>query len=152
MGRKQWALVNWSHDPLEEMLELMLCLGIIVETALWMCVQGKNENALEDPWNLHSFVVALIALASFGYALLHLGPHGDIEIVWTSVVMLRLVLHPLRALAVGRHTLRVWEMRQVDTLQIDFSAVANRWSHKVSGWTSSPSHKHYKGFDLGLHD
>jgi len=115
-----WDLPQWKHNRWEEVLEVMLGAGMVIETLLTLWVLGVRDF-FRSCWCIFDFVVMLITVLSITWGLIHIGRMGEIAEADVPLLCLRFVAQPLRVMAVCMSASRTHEMQQVDELQVNFA-------------------------------
>jgi hypothetical protein len=117
--RNNWELPTWRQHPLEEAIELLLCLAVVGEVAVTARLVGKTAF-FDSPWCVFDLAVAGLSTVSMMYALTHLGRDGEIAQASLPFLVLRFMLQPMRFCVLIHQTLEARSIQQLEP--ISFSA------------------------------
>ncbi|CAK0900419.1 unnamed protein product, partial [Prorocentrum cordatum] len=128
--QNHWNLPQWKHHRWEEVTEVTIGVLIVSETLLTLRVVGIRDFFC-NCWCVFDLLVAALTVVSVGYALEHVGRHGNIAEANVPLLMLRFVLQPARVFAAVASTWRTRRMQNhVDELRVDFDSLP------VDGYTA----------------
>ncbi|CAK0900420.1 unnamed protein product [Prorocentrum cordatum] len=124
------ATVEAPSRGWEEVTEVTIGVLIVSETLLTLRVVGIRDFFC-NCWCVFDLLVAALTVVSVGYALEHVGRHGNIAEANVPLLMLRFVLQPARVFAAVASTWRTRRMQNhVDELRVDFDSLP------VDGYTA----------------
>ena len=115
-----WNLPEWQHYVWEEVLEILLCVLMISETAMTLKLVGRKEF-FSNIWCMFDLAVSLLTAISMLYALSHLGADGEISQASLPLLVVRFVVQPCRVVSLLRNYRRARQEQASAQQTVDFS-------------------------------
>eukprot|EP00929_Paragymnodinium_shiwhaense_P006625 TRINITY_DN11043_c0_g1_i2.p1 TRINITY_DN11043_c0_g1~~TRINITY_DN11043_c0_g1_i2.p1 ORF type:complete len:218 (-),score=34.97 TRINITY_DN11043_c0_g1_i2:306-959(-) len=120
--RHNWHFLELHHHVWEELLEVLVGLCIVVETALTCVVLGWR-SFLRSWWCRFDLVVAILTATSVVYGLLHFEEATSIDQAEIPLLLVRFIVQPVRVLVVLHGTIEARRQQAAAEEIVDFATL-----------------------------